>query len=156
MSPETVSLKVAQYSDLENLIPMSVEFVNFAYPTQEIDLLRVRETLSSLILGTPHNSIILLGYVNDSLSGMISGALAPCMWNLSKTTIELWWWVDPKARQTSVGQELRTAFEHWSKSIVKADRISMASLAHSRDQALDRIYRRNGFEKIETTYVKEL
>lgn len=70
-----------------------------------------------------------------------------------KLAVELFWFVQPKYRGTTGPLRLLAAYERWGQES-GADHICMISMENSMPEEMDRLYRRLGYRKLETTYIK--
>lgn len=91
-------------------------------------------------------------FVNDSdgIQGMAAVIVYPFYMAEGMTGQELFWW-----DESGNGQSMRLAMEEWSRA--KGAAVSqMSSLAGLRDDAMERMYRVNGYVPAEHVFVKEL
>lgn len=80
-------------------------------------------------------------------NGMIGGVLMPLYFAPTfKIAAELFWW----APDGDGG--LREAFEGWARE--NADAVQFSGLCDHREGAINRLYRRGGFERAEVSYLK--
>lgn len=87
-------------------------------------------------------------FMNDA--GMIGGFVSPLWFNPAvKVAVEMFWWA-PKD-----GRALREAFEQWATG-EGATMIQGSALADENAERVDRIWRRAGYRRAETAYVKGL
>lgn len=91
-------------------------------------------------------------FVSESeagLTGMIGLFLHPHAFTGELTATEMFWWVEPEAR--GHGLRLLQAAEAWARTAGAALLQMVAP-----DDAIERLYVRLGFQKVETSYRKEL
>ena len=68
---------------------------------------------------------------------------------------ESWWWVDEEYRKSKLAAELRAKFEAWGKG-KGASFLTMAFLDTEKKEALERLYKMQGFKHLESFWVKEI
>lgn len=87
--------------------------------------------------------------------GICAGLWLPTPWDNSKiTATELWWFVDPGARNAGIGGALMDALESWARD-VGAWRLSMM-LIEGISPGVEQMYENRGYAPRERTFVKEL
>lgn len=92
-----------------------------------------------------------LGAVFLSETGMVGGILSPLFFNPKVIVgVETFWWAP------SGGRLLREAFEHWAMVENGASAVQFSALADENIDRIDAIYRRSGFQRAETAYLKGL
>lgn len=96
---------------------------------------------------------ILGSWEGEQLTGVIGAVLAPDLWNGQLMAVECLWYV--RAQYRGHGMKLLLEFEKWAKE-KGAVRTAMIHLERLQPEALAILYKRMGYEKIETHYVKEL
>ena len=71
------------------------------------------------------------------------------------TSSEMFWYIDPKHRAMGYGKNLLDSFERWSK-----DRgckvIIMIHMSDLMPKEVKNFYLKNGYEKLQTSYIKEI
>lgn len=92
--------------------------------------------------------LIELGGVFLSDEGFCGGAIAPLYFSPDTLVATELFWFTP-----SEGRELREAFEGWARG-QGADAVQFSALVDDHERAVERIYRRAGFERVETGYLK--
>ncbi len=91
--------------------------------------------------------------VDGQIVGAIGGMVYPDPNDADLVASEMFWFVDPAAR--GGGIRLFSAFEDWAKQR-GAKRIAMIHLQSLAPEALERLYLRKGYRKIESHYFKTL
>jgi GNAT superfamily N-acetyltransferase len=87
--------------------------------------------------------------------GICAGLWFPTFWDNSKVTAtELWWYVDPEARNAGIGGALMDALESWAED-AGAWRLSMMTIAGIAP-GVEQMYTKRGYREREKTFVKEL
>lgn len=148
-------IRLATLMDVDALMPMAERFWN-----------RMEGWCSVVAFSAPHaraglEAIIEMEagaiFVID-VDGVVAGAagfgLGP-IWIRSDTSIcqEMFWWVEPEGSREALA--LWRAGEAWAqeRGAVAATMIRVEGL---RDEALDRTYRRRGYNPVEHHYVRRL
>jgi GNAT superfamily N-acetyltransferase len=67
--------------------------------------------------------------------------------------VEIFWFVTASHRGGTLGIRLLLAFEKWAKE-QGAAHVCMVKMENSMPEAVDKIYQRLGYRKLETTYIK--
>ena len=100
-------------------------------------------------------SVILIYKEDGKLLGSIGGVLA--QWFTSKETLmayESWWFVDPNARGKGVAKGLLEAFTDWAQGL-GAEKVVMVEFSGDL-KPMGKLYKRMGFERLETRYMKDI
>lgn len=84
--------------------------------------------------------------------GMAGIVLFPDILSGRVNATELFWWVDPNKRGSGLGIRMLKGIEEWARA-KGAEQISMMSMS---GLDIDDLYIRYGYEKRETTFVKDL
>lgn len=92
-------------------------------------------------------------FILKDYQGMLGAMAYPDPNSGELTATEFFWWVDPVAR--GQGLQLLEAYEAWAEE-KGCTRAIMVHLADSMPQRLQSLYRRRGYEEMETHFVKEL
>lgn len=144
-------IRLAGPEDIEDCVRMGRRFFEAAEVGRWFDLDEDCVHRTMAFLQREHFLAVL---DRGGLVGMIGALAYPCWFNTAHTTAqELFWWVDPDHR--GEGHELLSALEAWA--LRRGCRtLEMICLDRSRPEALTRLYRRQGFEPKERTFVKEL
>jgi len=97
---------------------------------------------------------ILLVAEQNGLCGMAGALVFPFYFNLSHLTAqELFWWVDPRARQSGQGAELLAALEAAARAR-GAKSLTMIALDEIDGPRVAELYRRNGYAPSERNFIK--
>jgi GNAT superfamily N-acetyltransferase len=87
---------------------------------------------------------------------MIGLAYFPCFFNNKETFAqELFWYTTPSCRGNKAGKVLR----NYAEQVCREDNINkicMASLRGKYSEILDKVYKDEGYELIESNYIREL
>lgn len=107
------------------------------------------------IMGEERGVVFLAVDIEGNPVGICAGLWLPTPWDNSKiTATELWWFVDPAARNAGIGGALMDALESWARD-VGAWRLSMM-LIEGISPGVEKMYESRGFAPRERTFVKEL
>jgi len=144
------AVRDATLSDLPALLAMGEKFVDLAWSRVNIpfDKETCTELLTNLIEGADN---ILL--VDDDVQAMFGAAIHG--WHFNKHKIngtELFWW---RERGSRAANAVKAAGEQRAREL-GADTFCMALQAHMRSDALDRLYRMQGYVPSEVIYIKEI
>jgi GNAT superfamily N-acetyltransferase len=90
---------------------------------------------------------------DDGIKGVYAGVLVPMWWCLGDTATQLFLYVEPSHR--GKGWLLVKAFTKWAESQASAKYI-MCGNSFSRDDRVDKLFLRIGFEKHNTVFFKEV
>ena len=90
---------------------------------------------------------------DGKIVGGIGGLIGPDLHYPRMIAVETFWFVLPEYR--GEGMKLLDAFEQWAKEN-KCDCVAMIHLADSHPKALEKIYKRKGYQLIENHYLKVL
>jgi len=97
---------------------------------------------------------IFVAATDETLVGSIAGIVSPWFLDLTqKILTEQWWWVDKEFRGRGVEKDLLEALVSWGWGNA-ADKLIMVSLDAAKEQALRRYYGRQGFEYLETHFIR--
>lgn len=102
------------------------------------------------ILETWMGGLIDQGAVFLSSRGIIGGLVSPIYFNPAyRVAVELFWWA-PEG-----GKALREAFEAWAVE-QGVDAIQFSGQRNERSETIEKLFRRAGYEPVETGFVKRL
>ena len=142
-SEKLTSVKEATLDDLKEILRLIELFHDEAI--KEITFSRPYVLAYVVKLIQSPFAVILL-----SKGGLIAGTIDSSMFNGKLYACEKMWYVD-KEHRGSTGIRLLKAFEKWAKKM-KVTAIEMAALGMD----IDKLYRRMGYKKLETHYLKEV
>jgi hypothetical protein len=146
-------IRSATKEDIKHLIPMGEKFF-YHSGYEDVTKLSVEsldKTFTHLI--DDDNGILL---VDDDLSGMIGALLYPFYFNHEHLTgQELFWWVDPSKRKSSVGKDLLKAAQDEAKA-KGAKSFTMIALESLTPELVGNIYLNQGYRKSEHSYIRKL
>lgn len=105
------------------------------------------------LIDSPTGALLVIE--KDGVHGMAGALVYPAWFNLACSLAqEVFWWVDPVARGHEATM-LRRALEDRMKEL-GARNLIMVSLAGMRDEAMGRLYRREGYRPMESVFIKRL
>lgn len=156
MSSSVLVVRKATAEDFERILPLAHRFFEASKYGREMafDDVSFKQTFDHLISG--EDGVFFVAAEDGEIVGL-AGALAyPFYFNSAhKTGQELFWWVDPDARGSSVGVSMFDALECWARE-QGCKTFSMICLDSLRPEAVSKIYQRRGYRASEHTFIKEL
>lgn len=142
-----MDIRIATIDDLDLVVNMFCRFGENSPYKNYVGKEQITNVMKNILEADNNEKIILLhGEV-----GMIIGIATPFLYGPHIVATELAWWVNPEARNSSVGKELLNAFEFWAKR-VGCTLITMISL----DDQLGNYYEKRGYSLFERAYMKEI
>lgn len=148
-------IRQAGLGDFDSVLPLAERFFEASQygSIMQFDPESFRRTFEHLLAG---DGVCLLAEHGGRLVGM-AGALAyPFYFNAAhKTGQELFWWVEPAARGSTVGARLFKGLESWARS-VGCKTFSMICLDSLKPAKVAAMYIRSGYRASEHTFIKEL
>jgi RimJ/RimL family protein N-acetyltransferase len=109
------------------------------------------EVLISTFLEAPKEDKIVLLWETDRPVGMLAATAEVNLFNNRRFAGELIWWIDPEHRKTKAAEEMRKAFEFWAAK-VGCQSVCLVDVMGN----LDVYYKRKGYDRRETAYLKVL
>lgn len=107
-------------------------------------------------LMTSSQGVILVGEKQTGAVGMAAVVAYPVWFDSEHMTAqELFWWVEPLNRGSTMGAALRNGLEDWARE-KGCLTIEMGALEASRPEALERLYERKGYGPKERIFCKRL
>lgn len=148
-------IREAQPADIERvLVPIRRFFDASCYSDLvTFDEASFRTTYTHLMTG---DGVCIVAEKDGAIVG-VTGALAyPFYFNRRhKTGQELFWWVNPEERGSSLGKQMFIALENWARG-VGCKTFSMIALDSLKPDAVARMYLRAGYRRSEHSFIKEL
>jgi N-acetylglutamate synthase-like GNAT family acetyltransferase len=96
--------------------------------------------------------VIFISEMDNKTVGMIGGIKFSCVNTGKMIASELFWFVDPEYRGFE-GIKLLKEFENWAK--YDCDKITMVYLQDLMPDKVKGLYKKRGYELLETHYIKE-
>ena len=107
------------------------------------------------ILSTKRGKFFILE-IDKQVAGGLGVVAFPCYFNRKNLRVqEIFWWVDPKFRNTKESIKLFYKIEEWAKEI-GANQVMVSAMAALEAEKLDKFYTKKGFRKMDINYVKDL
>lgn len=132
---------------------MAIEFFNASpYKTQTIDPDRVDEFIDVFFQSRPTDRITILWVADGEPRGLLAAVAERNLFNYDRFAGELVWWIDPPYRKSRAAYKMIEAYEYWAKEKAGCKTVTLVDLMGN----LDRYYKRKGYERRETTYLKVL
>jgi hypothetical protein len=145
-----LDLRVANLEDLPAIVELVLMYCETYYMDGPADADRIAEVYSGLL--TSDTSVVLLILDNGIPVGLFSGTVTPGLCNFRKTALEVMFWIHPDYRTYKRAATALKAFEYWAKNIQGATSVLVGAL----EDRVGVLYKRQGYDKIETHYRKEL
>lgn len=147
-----VNIRNAVIEDKPQIIELIISF--YKESLRDFGVRFDLETLYETVQNFIDNQIGIVAEKEGIIVGVIGGMVTPSMFDKSqKIGQESVWYVDPEERKGSIGFRLIKAFE---EECIKrgANAIIMIHMSNLYPEALDRLYRMNGFRLMESNYIK--
>ena len=147
-------IRLATINDIAGILPLAVKFIEYSPLSGKtfINYGDLSDTLSMMISEDKQACWVMV--VEGKIVGMSGAMIFPFYANRDyQIAQELFWYVAEEHRGN--GKQLLNAMENWSTSR-GAKALHMISLETDSAKAMDRYYKRSGFNPIEHTYSKEL
>jgi len=146
-------LKLADVSHVELVAQLVHKFVDEEVPWDTPDTEVILDSVYKVLSSPLEQSVGLLSFspVGDP-KGMLLATVAPSMFSRKVSTIELAFYIQPQFRDIKLASEFLTAYETWSKEIVKADYCCLACL----DDRVAKLYKRRGYTRSEQSFIKRI
>jgi len=149
-----VDLKIAGTEDYIAVQDMVIRFFEES-PYKDLPL--DESKISSVVLdflSNPSEKIVILALEDNEPVGMISGMASEHLFSREKTAFETVWWVYPEKRGLRSSLKLFEAFEYWAKKVgCKYVQFGAAQGTPYSDK-VDQLYKRRGYQKTESNYLK--
>lgn len=105
--------------------------------------------------GKQYGIALLAESPSGEILGLFGAIVTYSSFSLDPLAAEMLWWVSPKARKTRLAFTLLDAFEVWADKL-GVSKLVLGSMENEHSEAIDRLYKRRGYELTERTYFKEL
>jgi hypothetical protein len=148
-------IKRAGIEDFDRIMEMMINFANHspfeAHHNPQYNDTYVRNLLVSII----KNGIVLVGEQRGEIQGMLIAAINPDPWLPQvKTMKEIAWWVEPIARNSTLGYKLLKKYIEYGEKMTDAgviDGFTLTNMEISPDFDLEK----RGWKPIERNYLYE-
>ena len=139
-------MRPAEHKDIPDIVRMGKAFASALGEDHDVESIEI--TAKELI-----DSDIGVILIEDH--AMAGALVVPNFFHKSRLiATELFWWVDKEARGNGAGLRLLNGLESWAKS-KDAERLTMVGM-ESLDPRIGVLYKRAGYKKFETSYVRKL
>ena len=139
-------MRPAEHKDIPDIVRMGKAFASALGEDHDAESIEItaRELIDSDI-----------GVILIEDHAMAGALVVPNFFHKSRLiATELFWWVDKEARGNGAGLRLLNGLESWAKS-KDAERLTMVGM-ESLDPRIGVLYKRAGYKKFETSYVRKL
>lgn len=152
-----MTIRPALPGDVPALLELGEEFYRVA-GCEALGLRFDRDSLIDTMEGIALEGLLQVAEEDDgNVVGCIAAVLLP--WYLDKRQTvaqEIWWYVRPEARGGNAGRALLGALEDWAHQ-QGASLVQMATPGPaSQDEAVGRLYRRWGYEYVESAWARKV
>ena len=148
----TSTVRIATTDDIFDLLVLAREFSREAPEMHKWD----RDKTEAMLLSAIQNDntcVFVLVDESDEIHGGLVGTITEPFMSHRKVAIELAWFVSKEVRGNRASLALVKNFEEWGKAH-GANNILMADIQGIAD--LGTLYKRMGYEVVETTYSKDI
>ena len=110
-----------------------------------------------MLIEQPNELAIILFAENEGkeVVGVIAAQVTTAHIGLEPMALEFLWWVHPVFRKTRLSIELVNGFEYWCKKVGVRHCI-LSNMDNEHSASVEKFYKKKGYIKAETTFVKEL
>jgi len=120
----------------------------------EYDPISAADTFAALI--EDNNGCLIVAEQDGELVGSIGALAFPLYFNKSyRMAQELFWWLSPKLRGSSIGIRLLRKAEQWAK-LNRVENFIMIALDKVNPDKVGSLYKRSGYELSEYLYMKAI
>ena len=160
MTFDTGVVRKMRVADIAAVLGLILEFRREALDNTSVsfDEATLRKRFTTAL--ADESPIILIAEDGEKVVGMIAGILLSSYFDDGQFwAVEVMWYVSKEHRGTAHGKRLLEAFEKWAKEH-GAHRVIMIAGHYSvntgGDALLDRYYKRQGYRRLETYYMKDV
>ena len=148
-----MNVRRATEADIATLADMGVRFIERTGYAGRLPLDRdtFAERLRPLV--EHPSAFIAVAEDGEGLAGAIGAAIAPDLFTSATKAIELFWWVEPRARGARVGSGLFDAVKAWATD---AGAASLGMIEPPNAPEVAAFYERRGLQRLETTWESKL
>ena len=150
---QTLTIRKANIIDTKDILDLISEFYEeglkeYGLNFTDYSLYRTAEKFIT-------NGIVIVVEDNESLVGIIGGAVIPSIFDeTEKIAQEMMWFIKKDYRKGELAKDLLDRFEQEARDL-GAKYITVAAMGNMRNEVLDRFYRHNGYMLMETQYLKK-
>lgn len=117
--------------------------------------LRVLSILQHMHRLGKQGAILLVAEKNEEIVGLFLAMVSFTSAGLEPIASEILWWVSPEARKTRLSITFIQAFEFWANKL-GVSKLVLGSMENEHTGAIDKFYKKRGYQLTERTYFKEL
>lgn len=157
LTKPTIFARLATRNDIPDILPLGKAFYDLAGWSEyaEWDELSVMSTLVRIV-NDKIPGILIIGEIDNSIVGITCCLLFPFYCNVNVILgQELFWYVKPEFRSSGIANQIKQLLEDEAKAR-GATNFIMGSIPGLRDVVLARLYKRQGYEPCENTFIKKL
>ena len=145
-----LNIRSATVDDIPSMLEPAEAFLEYHPLSLTFDKEYMEDQLKELIA----RGVILIASENSKDIGWMGGIIAPIPFSLNDTSlVEMFWWVDPKHRESSAGINLLREFEEVAK---QAGVTKVTMTATSKTPRLYKIYEKLDYVEVERSFCKEI
>lgn len=93
--------------------------------------------------------------VDEEVVGFMLACLSPSYFSGAAQATELVWYINKNYRKSRIAARLQSSYEEWARE-EGAVTCSVGHLVTPQSERIAKLYSRRGYDKVETTYTKEL
>jgi hypothetical protein len=144
------NLKIATEQDYDTILNYAqLFFKESGYDYIQWNEAKAFQTIKTTLSLPKTEAICLL-----STHGIIAAQVAPLPFSYDRISTEILWWISPEHRGQREALQLLDAYEYWSKEVAKCTAAQMVCLETLAPEKVDKLYKRKGFNKVESVYLK--
>lgn len=148
-------IREAVKADIPAIVAMGEKFHEVAGLGEFAEFVPADFKLTAIDLMNRKDAILLVIDQEGTIAGMVGVLMYPHYFNkATRTAQELFWWVSPEFRGEDALELKKAAEERAAASA--AGSFIMLALAGLRDEALARLYRRDGYKPLEHSFIRKL
>ena len=148
-------IRRADIQDFDRIMEMMINFANSSPYEPHHNPQYNDQYVRNLLVGLTQNGVIVLGEQNSRIEGMLIAGVTTDPWLPHvKTLKEIAWWVEPPARQTTLGYKLLKKYIDYGIKMQDAgviDGFTLTNMEISPDFNLEK----RGWKPIERNYLYE-
>lgn len=157
--PYDMYLKIADVEDTRTVHDLLVEAMeNTAFPYEVSEFEITEGILEDFIKDTENKVVILLMHENGEALGLLAATKISYPLIKEEFATETIWYVRDRGRKGRNPFRMVEAYEHWAKlkNCSHAQLSIRAKLSRRDTKRLNRIYKKRGYDNVETMYIRKL
>lgn len=148
-------IRRADMKDFDRIMELMINFANSSPLSAHHDPDYNDQYVRNLLAHISKNGVIVVGEVDGNIQGMLIASINPDPWLPHvKVLREMAWWVEPVARNTTLGYKLLKKYIHYGEKLKSAgviDAFTLTLMEISPEFDLEK----RGWAKIEHNYMYE-